>query len=76
MRQLPDTIATISYLYFNPASRNSNAALTADLSVFIANTPNAPVVTIDSSNSKTEVPYLIFAAFILNEQANGVNISA
>ncbi|KAI4924844.1 hypothetical protein J4E86_011824 [Alternaria arbusti] len=32
MRQLPDTIATVGHLYFNPASRNGNAALTADLS--------------------------------------------
>jgi len=76
MRQLPDTIATIGYLYFNPASRNGNTALTANLSVFIANTSNAPIVTVDSPNSKTEVPYLVFAAFILNEQANGVDVGA
>ena len=76
MRQLLDTITSVSYLYFNSASRNGNAALTANLSVFIANTSKAPVVTVDSSNSKREVSYLVFASFILDEQANSVNVSA
>jgi len=76
MRQLPDTITSVGHLYFNPASRNGNAALTADPSVFMADTPKAPVVTADGPNSKREVPHLVFASFILDEQANGVDVGA
>jgi len=67
MRQLLDTITSISYLYFNSTLRNGNAALTANLSVFIANTSKALIITIDSSNSKREVPYLVFTFFILDK---------
>ena len=76
MRQLPDTITSVGHVYFNPGSRNGNAALTADPSVFMANTPKAPVVTAGGPNSKTEVPHLVFAAFIIDEQADDVVVGA